>query len=213
MIKVSCFTISIDGFGAGPNQTRELPLGVGGEELHNWMFPTREFMKMLKKPGGTTGIDNRFVEDSFKNIGAEIMGRNMFGPIRGAWPDESWRGWWGEEPPYHTPVFVLTHHARKPLEMKGGTVFHFVTDGIESALAQAKKAAGTKDIRIGGGVSTVRQYLQAGHIDQLHIAQSPIFLGSGESLFTGLDWVKLGFKVEMQNGEGATHLILTRSRA
>lgn len=210
-VTVACFSISLDGFGAGIKQDRTEPLGVGGEELHNWMFPTKEFRKMGRKDGGTTGIDNEFVEKSFENMGAWILGRNMFGPIRGPWPDDEWKGWWGEEPPYHVPVFVLTNHARKPVTMKGGTTFYFITGGIESALEEAKKAASGKDIRIGGGVSTVRQYLQAGHIDELHIAISPLFLGSGESLFSGLDMAALGYnQVQMVAGENATHIIIKK---
>ncbi len=209
-IKVACYTISLDGFGAGPSQTREVPLGVGGEELHTWMFSTKSFREMTKQGGGSEGIDNGFVERSFENIGAYIMGRNMFGPIRGDWPDGNWKGWWGENPPYHVPVFVLTHHKRAPVEMKGGTAFHFVTDGIESAVKKAREAAGAKDIRVGGGASTIRQLLQAGYIDEIHMAVSPLFLGSGESLYPGLDFSRMGFKIQQIFGEGATHLILTR---
>ena len=166
---------------------------------------------MGRKEGGTEGIDNEFAERSFDNLGAWIMGRNMFGPIRGEWPDDEWKGWWGKEPPYRVPVFVLTHHARKPQEMKGGTTFYFVTDGFEAALEQAKKAAKGKDIRIGGGVSTVRQYLQAGYIDELHLAVSPVFLGAGEHLFSGIDMDALGYKqVQAIAGEAATHLIIKK---
>src|ERR1700744_5658847 len=192
-VKVMNFSISLDGYGAGPSQTLENPLGVRGTEVHNWMFPTKMFMKMIGKDGGTGGVDNDLAEKSFENIGAWIMGRNMFGPIRGNWPDDEWKGWWGEEPPYHVPVFVLTNHERAPIKMKGDTVFHFVTDGIGSALEKAKAAAAGKDIRIGGGVSTIRQFLQAGYIDEIHFAISPIFLGSGESLFPGIDMANLGF--------------------
>src|ERR1700744_2227436 len=210
-VKVKCFSISLDGFGAGPSQTKENPLGLRGVELHNWMFPTKAFRKMMGKTDGTEGTDNDFVEQSFENTGAWIMGRNMFGPIRGDWMDDEWKGWWGQEPPYHVPVFVLTHYEREPVTMKGGTVFHFVTGGIESALAMAKEAANGKDIRIGGGVSTIRQFLQAGHIDELQFAVSPIFLGSGEHLFSGIDVNKLGFRnIQKVNGEGATHFILTK---
>jgi dihydrofolate reductase len=210
-VKVSCFSISLDGYGAGPSQNLENPLGVRGTELHTWLYPTKMFMKMIGKEGGTEGIDNDLADKSFENIGAWIMGRNMFGPIRGNWPDNEWKGWWGEEPPYHVPVFVLTHHERKPVEMKGGTVFHFVTDGIESALKKAKAAAAGKDIRIGGGASTVRQFLQAGYIDEIHVAVSPTFLGSGESLFSGIDVSNLGFNhIQRVIGEKATHFILTR---
>lgn len=212
MIKVAAYSISIDGFGAGPNQSLDNPLGVGGPALHNWVYPTRFFQRMGKKEGGTEGVDNQFGERSFENLGAWIMGRNMFGPIRGDWDDpdsdREWRGWWGETPPYHVPVYVLTHYPRKPLEMNGGTVFHFVTDGIQSAVQQAKKAAAGKDIRVGGGASTVRQFLQANLIDQLHIAVSPVLLGSGENLFNGLDLSR--FKVESTPGEAAIHYLLTR---
>lgn len=212
MIKVAAFSISLDGFGAGPSKDLQNPMGVGGMALHSWVFPTRTFRhNVLGQDGGTEGVDNEFSQRSFENLGAWILGRNMFTPSRGPWPDDQWKGWWGDEPPYHVPVFVLTHHPRKPLEMKGGTVFHFVTDGIESALAQARKAAGGKDIRIGGGTATIRQYLQAGLIDELHLAQSPVFLGQGENLFSGLDWAKLGYSVERINGENATHFLLKRN--
>jgi len=211
-IKVTCFSISLDGYGAGPSQNLENPLGVRGTEVHTWMFPTKTFGKMIGRDGGTDGIDNDFVERSFDNIGAWIMGRNMFGPIRGDWTDDEWKGWWGEEPPYHVPVFVLTYYERKPIKMKGGTVFHFITDGIESAIEKAKEAAAGKDIRIGGGVSTIRQFLQAGYIDEMHFALSPIFLGSGEHLFSGIDVANLGFNnIQTINGEGATHFILTKN--
>jgi dihydrofolate reductase len=210
-VKVAAFSVSLDGFGAGIKQDLSDPLGVRGEELHNWIFPTKMFQKMGHKDGGTEGTDNEFADKSFENIGAWILGRNMFGPIRGPWPNDEWKGWWGEEPPYHVPVFVLTHHARSPLTMKGGTTFHFITDGIESALEEAKKAANGKDIRIGGGVSTIRQYLQAGHIDELHLAFSPVFLGSGESLFSGIDMIALGYnQVQMEAGENATHIIIKK---
>ena len=206
-----CFSISLDGYGAGPSQSLENPLGVRGTEVHNWMFPTKMFMNMMCKDGGTEGIDNGLAEKSFENVGAWIMGRNMFGPIRGNWTDDEWKGWWGEDPPYHVPVFVLTHHERRPIEMKGGTVFHFITDGIGSAIEKAKEAAAGKDIRIGGGVSTIRQFLQAGYIDEMHFAISPIFLGSGESLFAGIDLFTLGFnKIQRIIGEGATHFILAK---
>jgi dihydrofolate reductase len=202
-VKVAAFSVSLDGFGAGPRQSLEDPLGIGGEELHTWMF-----QKMSGNDGGT-GVDNDFVEKSMENIGAWIMGRNMFGPVRGPWPDDEWKGWWGEKPPYHVPVFVLTHHARESFKMKGETTFHFVTDGIESALEKAKNVANGKDIRIGGGVSTVRQFLQAGYIDEMHLTFSPIFLGSGEHLFSGIDISALGFnQIEKINGEKATHIIL-----
>jgi dihydrofolate reductase len=186
-VRIHGFGVSLDGFGAGPNQSLHDPMGEGGLQLHGWAFKTQTFCKMLGKDGGSTGVDNDFAVRGFENIGAWILGRNMFGPIRGPWPDESWKGWWGEEPPYHVPVFVLTHHAREPLPMKGGTIFHFVTDGIESALAQARGAAKEKDIRVGGGVSTVRQYLRAGLIDEMNLVYSPVLLGSGESLLADID--------------------------
>jgi dihydrofolate reductase len=213
-VKVNCFSISLDGFGAGPNQSLENPLGVRGTEVHNWMFPTKTFQQMVMgRSGGTEGVDNSFVARSFENMGAWILGRNMFGPIRGDWPNDEWKGWWGDEPPYHVPVFVLTHYERKSLAMKGGTTFYFVTDGIESALTQAKKAANGKDVRIGGGVSTIRQYLQAGHIDEMHFAISPGFLGSGEHLFSGIDMHGLGYdKIQRTEGEKATHIVLTKGK-
>jgi len=210
-VKVAAFSVSLDGYGAGADQSKQNPLGKRGEELHEWMFPTKMFQSLYGKGAGTEGVDNDFAEKSFENLGAWIMGRNMFGPIRGPWPDDEWKGWWGENPPYHVPVFVLTNHPREPLVMKGGTVFHFVTDGIESALEQAKKAANGKDIRIGGGASTVRQFLTAGHIDELHLAFSPVFLGSGENLFHGIDLVALGYKSETVQGERATHVLLRKT--
>jgi dihydrofolate reductase len=211
-VRVSSFTISLDGYGAGPDQTRSEPLGKGGESLHEWFIPTRTFQRMVAhKVDGTTGIDDDYAARGFENSGAWILGRNMFGPIRGPWPDESWRGWWGKNPPYHVPAFVLTHHARASVEMEGGTVFHFVTDGIEAALERAREAAGGRDIRIGGGVSTVRQYLTAGLIDQLHIAIAPILLGGGEALFAGLDLPALGYEVtEFVPSEKATHVVLSK---
>lgn len=211
IVKVANFSISLDGYGAGTDQSLDQPLGTRGEELHNWVFPTRMFTRMYGKGEGTTGIDNDFAERSFDNLGAWIMGRNMFGPVRGPWPNYDWKGWWGPNPPYHVPVYVLTHHARPPLTMEGGTVFHFITDGIESALDKARHAADGKDIRIGGGTSTVRQFLQAGHIDQLHIAVAPILLGKGENLFDGMDLPSLGYNdVSAVNGERATHVIIKR---
>ncbi|HET7650235.1 MAG TPA: dihydrofolate reductase family protein [Gammaproteobacteria bacterium] len=212
-LRVHSFVVSLDGFGAGPDQDLQNPLGVGGPELMEWFFNTRVWRQMHQQDGsdGETGIDNSFAEKGFENIGAWILGRNMFGPIRGPWPDESWRGWWGEEPPYHVPVFVLTHHARAPLQMAGGTTFHFVTDGIESALKQAKAAAGDRDIRVGGGVATIRQYLQARLIDELHLVLRPILLGAGENLFNGLNLRALGYEcVESVAGERATHIILRK---
>ncbi len=210
-VKVAAFSVSLDGYGAGLDQSEKNPLGKRGEELHTWFFPTRVFQKMYGKSEGATGTDNDFAATSFDNLGAWIMGRNMFGPIRGSWPDEQWKGWWGPNPPYHVPVFVLSHHARSPLVMEGGTTFYFITDGIESALEQAKKAANGKDIRIGGGVSVIRQYLQAGHIDEMHIAFSPVFLGSGENLFAGINLPALGFTdIKVTQGQGATHIVLKR---
>lgn len=208
---VHSFTISLDGYGAGPNQTLETPLGAGGEELHEWLVGTRFFHQMTGRDGGTTGIDNDFAERGMAGVGAFILGRNMFGPVRGPWPDESWRGWWGKNPPYHTPTFVLTNHARESLEMEGGTVFHFVTDGIRSALEQARAAAGDKDIRLLGGVSTIRQYLEARLVDEMHIAVSPRFLGGGEHLFAGLDLPRLGYRtVNTTPGEKAVYYSIAR---
>ncbi|HUQ77134.1 MAG TPA: dihydrofolate reductase family protein [Burkholderiales bacterium] len=210
---VRSFAVSLDGYGAGPGQALEHPLGVNGPDLMEWFFPTRVWQHMHGQPGGESGVDNRMAERGFENLGAWILGRNMFGPVRGPWPDESWKGWWGEEPPYHVPVFVLTHHARAPLRMKGGTDFHFVTDGIHSALEQARAAAGGRDVRLGGGVSTVRQYLSAGLVDELHLALSPVLLGSGENLFAGLDLHALGYEGEKSvAGERATHLLLRRRK-
>jgi dihydrofolate reductase len=211
-LRVSCFTLSLDGYGAGPSQDEQNPLGRNGIDLHRWLFPTRSFQSMHGQAGeGTTGVDDDFARRGGENIGAWILGRNMFGPVRGPWPDESWRGWWGEEPPYHVPVFVLTHHARPSIEMEGGTVFHFVTDGIEAALARAKDAAGAKDIRIGGGASVVRQYLQARLIDELRLAVSPVFVGAGENLFSGLNLPDLGYAaVESMAGANATHVTVIR---
>lgn len=211
-LRVNSFSISLDGFGAGPRQDLENPLGVGGMQVHQWVLCTRTFKNMHGDGvGGSTGVDDAFAQRGFENLGAWIMGRNMFGPIRGEWPDRNWRGWWGEEPPYHVPVFVLTHHAREPLEMKGGTTFHFVTDGIEAALARAKAAAGAKDIRVGGGVSTIRQFVRAGLIDEMHLAISPVLLGQGEPLLSDLDLAALGYRVvEHVPSEAATHVVLTR---
>jgi len=208
---VRAFTLSLDGYGAGPDQSRENPLGVNGTNLHQWAFKTRTFRQMFGQEGGETGTDDEFAARSFENVGAWIMGRNMFGPVRGPWPDESWKGWWGSNPPYHVPVFVLSHHARAPIAMEGGTTFRFVTDGIESALRQARDAAGGKDIRIGGGVSTIQQYLRAGLIDEMHLVMSPIFLGAGESLFAGLDLPALGYAcTDRVSTPGATHLMVTK---
>src|SRR5215471_8212041 len=193
-LKAAAFSVSLDGFGAAPNQSLENPFGVGGMVLPAWMLKTRYFHKMIGKEGGDTGIGDQVAHRSMENLGAWIMGRNMFSPLRGPWLDDSWKGWWGDEPPYHTPVFVLTHHARAPLEMKGDTTFHFVTDGIESALEQAKEAANGNDVRIGGGVATIRQYLVASVIDEMHLANSPVLLGEGEHLFAGINLHELGFK-------------------
>jgi dihydrofolate reductase len=210
-VRVNSFGLSLDGYGAGPDQGLENPLGRGGESLHHAFVATRTFQRLYGKDDGTTGLDDRFAARGMENLGAWIMGRNMFGPIRGAWPDDAWRGWWGKNPPYHVPVFVLTHHARAPQEMEGGTVFHFVTDGIASAMEQAREAAGAKDIRIGGGADVIRQYLQAGFIDEMHIGVAPILLGSGESLFGALDLPALGYRVTKSvPGEKATHYIIGR---
>ncbi len=210
---VRSFAVSLDGFGAGPRQALEHPLGVGGLDLMDWFFHTRIWREMHGESGGETGTDDEIAARGFDGIGAWILGRNMFGPIRGPWPDESWKGWWGDEPPYHTPVFVLTHHPRAPLRMAGGTEFRFVTDGIHSALGQAREAAAGRDIRLGGGVSTIRQYLEARLIDELHLALRPVFLGSGEPLWSGLDMRALGYEcVDSIAGERAVHVIL-RKRA
>jgi dihydrofolate reductase len=210
-LRVLSFAISIDGYGAGPDQDLQHPLGVGGPELMEWFFHTRLWRRMQGQEDGETGADNGIAEQAFAGIGAWILGRNMFGPVRGPWPDESWRGWWGEEPPYHTPVFVLTHHARAPLQMAGGTEFHFVTGGIEAALEQAQAAAGAKDVRLGGGVATLRQYLRAGLVDELHLALRPVLLGRGEHLWHDIDLRALGYAcTKVVVGERATHLFLHR---
>ena len=208
-VKVGAFSVSLDGFGAGPRQDLQNPLGVRGFELHAWFQKTEVFHKMHGEPGGSHGVDNDFAGQSLQNVGAWILGRNMFGPVRGPWKDDSWKGWWGDNPPYHTPVFVLTHHARAPLTMQGGTTFYFITDGPEYALKKAKDAAKGQDVRIGGGVLTIRQYLTAGLIDEMHLAFSPVLLGEGEALFSGINLPELGFKtVQATAGEGATHVIL-----
>jgi dihydrofolate reductase len=214
-VRVAAFSISIDGFGAGPRQDLQNPLGVRGVELHNWFFKTDIFKKMHGQSDGEKGIDNDFGVQSFENVGAWILGRNMFGPVRGPWvlePEaDSWKGWWGDNPPYHTPVFVLTHHARAPLAMEGGTIFYFVTTGIESALQKAKEAANGKDVRIGGGVSVIRQYLLANEIDEMHLALSPVLLGEGERLFDGINLHQLRFtQVRTVAGENATHILIKK---
>jgi len=212
-LRVNSFSVSMDGFGAGPAQSLEHPLGRGGEQLHTWVFPTRTLQRVVfGKTGGTTGPDDDFAASGFDNVGAWILGRNMFGPVRGPWPGEEWKGWWGASPPYHVPVFVLTHHARAPLEMEGGTVFHFVTGGIEEALDRARDAAGGGNIRIGGGASTVRQYLQARLIDELHLAFAPVLLGGGELLFAGMDLPALGYRVTSSAAsEAATHILIDKA--
>jgi|SRR5579872_1372329 dihydrofolate reductase len=210
-VKVASFSISLDGFAAGPRQDLKNPLGVRGPELHQWFYPTEIFRRMTGQSGGTNGVDNNFAAQAFENVGAWILGRNMFGPVRGPWPDDTWKGWWGEEPPYHTPVFVLTHYARDPIEMKGGTTFYFVTDGAESALQQAKRAAAGKDVRIGGGAATIRQYLSAGAIDEMHLAVASVLLGEGEALFAGLNLPRLGYSVlRTVAGENATHVLIAK---
>jgi dihydrofolate reductase len=210
---VRCFSVSLDGFGAGPNQDLQNPLGVGGMGLHDWLLSTRTFQKIHGSgDGGDTGIDDDFAARGFDSVGAWILGRNMFGPIRGPWPDEAWKGWWGNDPPYHTPVFVLTHHARRPIEMDGGTTFHFVTGGIHEALSRARDAAGDQDVRLGGGVATIRQYLEAGLVDEMHLAISPVLLGTGESLLTGIDLLRLGFRVSAHVGSPKTlHVVVTKA--
>lgn len=212
-LRVNCFSLSLEGYGAGPSQSREASLGVGGEALHGWMFETRTFRSMLGRDGGTTGVDDDFVRRGMENLGAWILGRNMFGPIRGPWPDHAWKGWWGDNPPYHVPVFVLTHHARSPIEMEGGTTFYFVTEGIEEALRRAKQAADGKDVRLGGGVETIRQYLRARLVDEMHLAIGPLLLGAGENLWLGLDLPALGYRVaEQTRSEAALHVVIERDR-
>lgn len=210
-VRAAAFSISLDGYGAGPDQSLQSPLGRGGETLHEWFLPTLTFRKTHGGKGGTTGTDDDFAARSFENIGAWIMGRNMFGPSRGDWPDDSWKGWWGDNPPYHVPVFVLTHYPHEPIEMEGGTTFHFVTGGIETALESARQAAGNKDVRIGGGVSTLRQYLRARLIDEMHLAISPVLLGKGESLFNDISLPELGYRViKHAASEAATHVLIGR---
>ena len=211
-LRIDSFSISIDGFGAGPHQSLEHPLGVGFMAAQEWVFATRTFQRrVLGADGGETGVDDGFAARGFQGIGAWILGRNMFAPMRGPWLDDAWKGWWGEEPPYHTPVFVLTHHVRAPIEMKGGTVFHFVTEGMEAALERAREAAAGLDVRIGGGVSTLQQYLRAQLVDDVHLAVSPVFIGAGERLFDGLDLPALGYGIsQVVAGERATHVVLTK---
>lgn len=210
---VNSFSISVDGFGAGPDQDLDNPLGVGGMRLHEWAFATRSFNEMHGAGQGESGtVDDGYVARGMANVGAWILGRNMFGPVRGAWPDDTWRGWWGDDPPYHCPVFVLTHHPRESIQMAGGTTFHFVTDGVDAALERGRAAAGDREVRIGGGVSTLRAYLQARAIEEMHIAVSPVLLGRGESLFLGLDLPALGYQVaSSEQGERATHLMFRRT--
>jgi dihydrofolate reductase len=210
-LRVHSFTISVDGYGAGPNQDLANPLGVGGVALHEWAFATRTFRRIFGEDGGSTGADDAFAARGFDNIGAWILGRNMFGPIRGSWPDDTWKGWWGDNPPYHTPVFVLTNHPRRSFTMEGDTTFHFVTDGINAALERARDAAAGRDIRLGGGVATIQQYLRAGLIDEMHVAIAPVLLGSGEHLFAGIDASTLGYRcTEHVPTPNATHVVLTR---
>ncbi len=213
-VRVASFGVSMDGYGAGPGQELDHPMGVGGMALHGWVLPTRAFQKhVLGVDNGTTGVDDDFAARGFENIGAWILGRNMFGPVRGPWADDSWRGWWGNNPPYHVPVFVLTHHPRADIVMEGGTAFHFVTDGIHRALERAIEAANGKDVRIGGGVATIRQYLEARLIDEMHLAVSPVLLGSGENLFAGMNLPSLGYEsVEHVATKPVTH-VLVRKKA
>jgi dihydrofolate reductase len=210
-LRVHNFTLSVDGYGAGPHQDLANPLGVGGGALHEWAFTTRTFRRMLGEEGGTTDTDDAFASRTMRDIGAWILGRNMFGSIRGAWPDETWKGWWGDNPPYHTPVFVLTNHPRASFDMDGGTTFHFVTDGIEAALERARDAAQGQDVQLGGGVATIRQYLRAGLIDEMHLAIAPVLLGSGEHLLVGIDARALGYQcTEHVPTANATHVVLTK---
>lgn len=210
-LRVHCFAVSLDGYGAGPNQSLDNPLGVGGVALHEWAFATRTIRQMFGTDGGTTDTDDQFVARGFRNVGAWILGRNMFGPVRGPWPDDTWKGWWGDNPPYHCPVFVLTNHPRAPITMAGGTTFHFVTEGIGAALGRATEAAQDQDVRLGGGVATIQQYLRAGLIDEMHLAIAPTLLGSGEHLLAGIDAPKLGYqRTEHVPTPNATHVVLTR---
>ena len=212
-LRVNSFSVSLDGYGAGPSQSVQDPLGVGGENLHRWVVATRTFRQLFGNQGGSTGADDDFARRGFDNVGAWILGRNMFGPVRGPWPDDSWKGWWGDEPPYHCEVFVLTHHARESFSMKGDTTFHFVTNGIEDALERARRSARGKDVRLGGGVATIQQYWRARLIDELHLAFAPVFLGSGESLLDGIDVAELGYEVtEHVATSAATHIVLAKKR-
>jgi dihydrofolate reductase len=210
-LRVHCFSISADGYTAGPNQDIDNPVGVGGLPVFGWQFATRAHHEMHGQDGGATGTDNDLVLRGFDGIGAWIIGRNMFGPVRGPWPDDAWKGWWGDTPPYHSAVFVLTNHARASITMSGGTTFHFVTDGIQAALERAVDAAKGKDIRLGGGVATMRQYLQAGLIDEMHLAVSPVLIGSGERLFQGVDAPGLGYQITDHIATpGAMHIFITK---
>ncbi len=212
-LRVQSFSLSIDGYGAGPSQDMQNPLGVGGMALAKWAHATRTFQTMWGVDGGAVGVDDDFAARGFANVGAWILGRNMFGPIRGPWPDEAWKGWWGSNPPYHTPVFVLTHHARPSITMEGGTTFHFVSEGIHAALQRAHEAADGKDVRLGGGVATIRQYLLAGLVDEMHLAISPALLGSGEHLLGGIDLTKQGYEcTERVATELATHVVLAKKK-
>ena len=208
---VRSFAVSLDGYSAGHSQDLQNPLGVGGGNLMEWFMKTRFWREMQGQEGGETGVDNDMAARGFDNLGAWILGRNMFGPVRGPWPDESWKGWWGDEPPYHVPTFVLTNHPRKPLEMKGGTTFYFVTSGVRDALEQAREAALGRDVRLGGGAATVRQCLEARLIDEMHLAVRPIFMGRGENLFAGLDIPGLGYEIARTvQGERALHVFLRK---
>jgi dihydrofolate reductase len=210
-LEVKNFSVSLDGFGAGAHQCLDNPLGIGGLALHEWMFATRTFQRMFGNEGGTAGIDDDFAARGFRNVGAWIIGRNMFGPVRGPWPDETWKGWWGDNPPFHCPVFVLSHHPRATIEMEGGTVFHFVTEGSHEALRRARTAAGAKDVRLGGGVATIKQYLREALIDEMHLAIVPVLLGSGERMFADVDMVQLGYEcVEHVPTDKATHVLLKK---
>ena len=212
-LRVHTFSISLDGYGAGPHQDQENPLGVGGLGLHNWLWSTRTIGRLFGDGSGATGVDDDFAARGFDNIGAWILGRNMFGPIRGTWPNEEWKGWWGGNPPYHTPVFILTHYPRPSITMEGDTTFHFITDGIHECLKRAQAVANGKDVRLGGGVATIQQYVQAGLIDEMHVAISPVLLGSGEHLFNGINLLKLGYKCsEHVSTPSAMHIVITKQK-